>query len=268
MSTSSEESLALIDRLAPPGSDLDSWGNSLLDARGVPSGGALQPASGPLLSEEAASLGLASLNSNLASRLTLSRSAMPEVGSTFLGFHLLAKLGQGAFGRVYLAQQPELANRLVALKVSAESVAESQRLAQLQHTHIVPIYSFHQAGPLQAVCMPYFGSATLADVLHTIQEQSTATGQHRIPRSGKDLVSTLQNRRSQTVRSLESCRSAMAEPISPSSSTTTSSKTGPVVVPIPANLVSLHRLEQLSYTEAILWLGARLADGLAHAQCL
>src|SRR5262245_30220156 len=82
-------------------------------------------------------------------------TALPEVGHTFLGFHLLAELGRGTFGRVYLGRQGDLANRLVALKVSTQTQAESQKLAQLQHTHIVPVYSLHQSGPLFAVCMPY-----------------------------------------------------------------------------------------------------------------
>src|SRR5262245_44557095 len=57
------------------------------------------------------------------------------------GFELLTTLGEGAFGRVYLARQADLAGRLVALKVSSEAVGEAQLLAQLLHTNIVPIYS-------------------------------------------------------------------------------------------------------------------------------
>ena len=88
-------------------------------------------------------------------RLTEGLVAFPEAGQEFLGFHLIGELGRGAFGRVYLAQQGDLADRLVALKVSTGCFAESQKLARLQHTHIVPVYSFHRAGPLQAVVMPY-----------------------------------------------------------------------------------------------------------------
>src|SRR4051794_10890539 len=43
------------------------------------------------------------------------QAAMPEVGDTFLGFRLEAELGRGAFGRVFLARQGELADRPVAL---------------------------------------------------------------------------------------------------------------------------------------------------------
>ena len=35
-------------------------------------------------------------------------------------------------------------------------------LAQLVHTHIVPVYSFHHQPPFQAACMPYLGVTTSA----------------------------------------------------------------------------------------------------------
>ncbi len=100
-----------------------------------------------------------------ADRLAEVEGAFPDVGTTFLGFRLIDELGRGAFGRVYLARQGDLAGRMVALKVSTEMSGESQTLAQLQHTNIVPIYSAHRVGPLQAVCMPFFGRTTLADVI-------------------------------------------------------------------------------------------------------
>ena len=90
---------------------------------------------------------------------------LPEVGRPFLGFYLLAELGRGTFGRVYLARQGDLADRYVALKVSADLAGESQTLARLQHTNIVPIYSAHRADWFQAVCMPFFGVTTLAHLL-------------------------------------------------------------------------------------------------------
>ena len=122
-------------------------------------------------------------------RLTDDLPLLPEVGDAFAGFRLIGELGRGAFGRVYLARQGDLADRPVALKVSTGCFAESQKLARLQHTHIVPVYSFHRAGPLQAVCMPYFGSTTLADVLDDLGQRQT------LPASGKGLVSTLNSHR-------------------------------------------------------------------------
>src|SRR5262249_40346397 len=58
--------------------------------------------------------------------------SFPKAGDTLCGFHLLCELGRGAFARVFLARQGELASRLVALKVSpAFFHDESQALAQL-----------------------------------------------------------------------------------------------------------------------------------------
>ncbi len=180
----------------------------------------------------------------------------PDVGDNFLGFRLVAELGRGAFGRVYLARQDDLAERLVALKVSAEGHAESQNLAQLQHTHIVPVYSVHRAGAVQAVCMPYFGSATLADVVEGLQQRKA------LPASGKGLVSTIQGRAGQTRASLDRASAPARAP-----STLMGASAPPVPPPAPAlgPPPTLRMLEGLTYVEAVLWIGERLADGLAHA---
>src|SRR3954453_19591689 len=114
---------------------------------------------------------------------------LPEVGGEFLGFRLIGELGRGAFGRVYPAHQGDLASRLVALKVSTDLFDESQTLARLQHTNIVPIYSIHRVGTLQAVCMPYFGSTTLRDVYEDLEDQGT------LPSSGGGLLNALYSRR-------------------------------------------------------------------------
>src|SRR5207245_1468850 len=145
------------------------------------------------------------------------------------------------FGRVFLAQQDDLANRSVALKVSAEIRSESQALAQLQHTHIVPIYSIHQAGPLQAVCMPYYGSTTLLDVLQEFH------GRGALPDSGKGLVDTLRDHRARTQGKDGASPAADASVTSPAKEVSASWKT----------------LEGLSYVHAILWIASKLADGLA-----
>ena len=76
---------------------------------------------------------------------------------------------EGAFGRVYLAEQSDLADRPVALKVTPPEGEEPRNLARLQHTHIVPIHSVHldSATGFQLICMPYVGGANLAEVLET-----------------------------------------------------------------------------------------------------
>ena len=69
-----------------------------------------------------------------ARRLARAAAEMPVAGSSFLGFHLDAELGRGAFARVFLARQLSLASRAVVLKISANLMGESRMLAQLQHT--------------------------------------------------------------------------------------------------------------------------------------
>src|SRR5437870_717721 len=131
-------------------------------------------------------------NGDTAERLAGAMAGMPKPGEEFLSFRILAELGRGAFGRVYLAQQRDLASRYVALKVSPDILGESQTLAQLQHTNIVPIYSVHRASPYQAVCMPYFGATTLSDLLKHWRERES------LPETGKELVNTLCSRKSIT----------------------------------------------------------------------
>jgi len=96
---------------------------------------------------------------------------LPEPGENFLGFHLIRNLGRGAVGRVYLAKQGGLADRLVVLKVAPQLWGESQSLARLQHTNIVPVYSTHEENGLQAICMPYLGAVTLAEALRKIHAE-------------------------------------------------------------------------------------------------
>jgi serine/threonine protein kinase/predicted Zn-dependent protease len=172
----------------------------------------------------------------------------PEVGSEFLGFQLVEELGKGAFGRVYLAHQGTLAGRPVALKVACDIAGESRTLAQLQHTNIVPIYSYHRTESYQAVCMPYFGRTTLAQVVEHL------SGRASLPSSGRELKSTL--------------RRNTAHSTTPDATSTTSATPTPAgeATPTPTgDPAGWARLESLSYVEAVLWLGLQLADGLAHA---
>ncbi len=93
----------------------------------------------------------------------------------FPEFRVLTELGQGTFGCVYLAKQRGLAERLVAIKITADTTLEPERLAVLQHTAIVPIYSVHRTDTWQAMCMPFFGRATLETVLEEIRSDRLST---------------------------------------------------------------------------------------------
>ncbi len=162
----------------------------------------------------------------------------PAPGGWFLGFKLVKELGRGGFARVYLAHQPDLAGRPVVLKVSDQLSDESQTLARLQHTNIVPIHSAHHAGRFHAVCMPYLGATTLADVLADLRRRPGPP-----PTSGHEFASTVQQHKD------ESVNAAVADPL-------------PAVPPVAT---PLDRMKGMTHTAAVLWLGAELADGLAHA---
>jgi serine/threonine protein kinase/tetratricopeptide (TPR) repeat protein len=181
-------------------------------------------------------------------------ASMPAAGTEFLGFQLLEELGRGTFGRVYFARQRDLADRYVALKISTDALGESQTLSQLQHTNIVPIYSVHRARPLYAVCMPFFGATTLADLL----------GQWRVrdslPRSGKDLVSTLCDRQSLTQRSVDPSLF-----VTPAAVAEIPDEEPPPTSQVIRATAILDMLQGLSYVDAVLWMALRLTDGLAHA---
>lgn len=100
--------------------------------------------------------------------------SFPETGKEFMEFSLLRELGRGAFACVYLAAEPALGNRLVAVKVSQHGATEADILGRLTHRNIVPIHSVKK-DPLTGfivVCMPYLGSATLCDLLKKIRTPS------------------------------------------------------------------------------------------------
>src|SRR5262249_8062048 len=117
-----------------------------------------------------------------------SAPSFPEAGSRLSEFELLADLGRGAHARVFLTRQVALAGRLVVLKLGRHAGQEHLCLARLQHSHIVPLYSVHEfpLHGLRGLCLPYFGGATLADLLAVLAE--------RLPRerTGLDLLHALQ----------------------------------------------------------------------------
>jgi len=160
-----------------------------------------------------------------------------QMGDHLEGFRLIRELGRGTFGRVYLAEEAELASRPVVLKIGTHLFDESTRLAQLQHTHIVPIYSAKSLNGLQIICMPYLGETTLSDVLATVRKGGGSTNA---------VWSTLATRR------VSSGSNGAARP----SQTTPDRR--------PAN-AALEALRRMPHDRSVLWLGAKLADALAHA---
>ena len=120
----------------------------------------------------------------------LASPRFPEGGELLGDFRLLAELGRGHHGRVFLATQPMLSDRPVVLKLGPGIGEEHLSLARLQHSHIVPLYSSHEfpGSHLRALCLPYFGGATLAQLLSDLRD--VAPGRRR----GCDLLIALKQR--------------------------------------------------------------------------
>ena len=151
----------------------------------------------------------------------------PSAGETIGGFRLVEELGRGRLARVFLALERHLADRQVAVKVSRKGSREPQTLAILQHTHIVPIYSYQVdvVTGLHLLCMPYFGSVTLADLLAEPKTRSAKTG--------ADLLAVLD----------ELGSTARAKP----------------------RAEGREALRGRSFAQALAWWGARLAEALQYA---
>lgn len=175
-----------------------------------------------------------------------SRPPLPAVGTELFGFRLRRELGRGAFAGIFLAEDASLASRPVVLKVSSAEGDEPQTLAQLQHTHIVPIHSVHEDldRGLRAVCMPYFGGASLAQVL-----QKTFSETDR-PVRGQQLVQALE---------------AVSGPAPEKVSGTLSEKVPETSSDPLQGPTLLSMLGGLPYIRAVAWITARLAEALQHA---
>jgi serine/threonine protein kinase/tetratricopeptide (TPR) repeat protein len=160
-----------------------------------------------------------------------SAPAFPAQGDVLAGFRLVAELGRGAAGRVFLAVQPSLADRPVVLKITTRGREEHLTLARLQHMNIVPIYSEHVlvARNLHIMCMPFLGGATLDQVLEVMN------GEPATKRSGKMLIDALDEIQA---------RLPFAAP-----------QGGPL----------RQFLSSASYEDSVCLIGASLADGLQFA---
>ncbi len=108
----------------------------------------------------------------------------PEAGESLGDFRLLAELGRGAHGRVFLATQAALADRPVVLKLTPRTGREHLSLARLQHTNILPLLFVQEdeARSLLVLAMPYFGGATLAQVLDGSPDRRVYSGRQFLER--------------------------------------------------------------------------------------
>ena len=223
----------------------------------------------------------------------------PARGDGIGGFRLIAELGRGAFGRVFLAEESGLGNRPVALKITRAEGDEPRLLARLQHTNIVPIHSVvdDPKTGLRLMCMPYFGGANLAEVLGAAGASSPTEGAGRSLVEALDLIGHPAPSEARSLKSLKSLRSFQPFPtdwarpaghdsaMSGSSvplksllgripwwSRSISSPPRPRVKAVPPDpddrdpMQPARRfLRRASFVRATVWIAARLAEGLEHA---
>jgi serine/threonine-protein kinase len=100
----------------------------------------------------------------------------PPLPRSFGDFTLLAELGRGGMGVVYMARQQSL-GRTVAIKMIREARlasdanharfrAEAEAAARLQHPNIVTVHEVGTADGQAYLCMEYVDGPTLAQRLH------------------------------------------------------------------------------------------------------
>ena len=93
---------------------------------------------------------------------TCAPRGFPASGQRIDDFELLQLLGEGSFGKVFLARQLSL-ERQVALKVTSNHGCEARTLASLEHDHIVHVFSetVDPTRDLRLLCMQYVPGTTL-----------------------------------------------------------------------------------------------------------
>jgi serine/threonine protein kinase len=158
-------------------------------------------------------------------------SDFPRAGELLGDFELLQELGRGSFARVFLARQVSL-NRYLALKVSANRGHEAHTLASLEHEHIVQVFD-ERVDPqrnLRLLYMRYVPGTSLEQVLKAL------AGRPLRERGGQAILEAVERLGGAAPASLDF-----------------------------AALRDWQILRGCDAAEAACWLGARLAEALAHA---
>jgi serine/threonine protein kinase len=158
---------------------------------------------------------------------------LPGPGQKLGDFELLRLLGTGSFAKVFLARQASL-DRQVALKVSLNRGHEARTLAGLEHDHIVRVFSevIDAERDLRLVCMQYVPGATLEEIIDALASRRGRKA------SGRAVLEFLDEQ---------------------------------VRDPAALDLAALRDRELLAGLDAVeagCWMGARLAEALAHAHGL
>jgi tRNA A-37 threonylcarbamoyl transferase component Bud32 len=98
-----------------------------------------------------------------------------ELAPFFPGLEILEVAGQGGMGTIYKARQPQL-DRVVALKILSPELGrdpafaerfarEAQALAKLNHSNVVGVFDFGQAGGFYYFLMEYVDGVTLRTLM-------------------------------------------------------------------------------------------------------
>ncbi len=120
------------------------------------------------------------------SRPDLDPGIPPQLGE----FRIVRPLAHGGMGEIYEAVQERL-HRRVAVKIirrgrispeaRARFLREQMVLARLHQTHIVPIHTAGEEGPLQYFAMPYIEGAALHHVIRTAWQLETSEPRSQTP---------------------------------------------------------------------------------------
>lgn len=110
------------------------------------------------------------LNSSVDELIDPQHADWPRAGEEFVGFELVRLLGAGLLSRVFLAKDLDHGRRPVVVKVCINGRREAWTLGRLEHPNIVPVnYSrVCRDSDLIAICMPWLGRATLAEVANEL----------------------------------------------------------------------------------------------------
>lgn len=174
----------------------------------------------------------ASQSINLSTDKTLEPAAAdslpgePKVGDEIDDFRLLNVLGEGAFAKVFLAEQKSL-QRLVALKITRHRTLESPVLSQLDHPNIVRVYDERIVGALTLMYMQFVPGDNMRWMVD-LRRQATR------PLTSTDYFRSLSE-------ALETKGIA------------------------PSRRIIESTRQHLEWGELIAWLGSRLYSALAHA---
>jgi serine/threonine protein kinase len=98
-----------------------------------------------------------------------------EIAPLFPNLEILELMAQGGMGVIYKARQPQL-DRVVALKILSPELGrdpafaerfshEAQALARLNHSNIVSVFDFGQAGGFYYFLMEYVDGVTLRELI-------------------------------------------------------------------------------------------------------